>query len=178
MPATLPLRSPDFVPAVLSDCRRFRYELRREVSPGSWSTGPLALWCGANPSKADAFKDDHTIRKELGFTRAWGCSGFIKVNLLAWRETNPKKVPGHYLSTGREHALSYWRAALANPRVSIVVAAWGDCLKRHVFAQQQAELFDTLAKDAGHDLKCLGRTALGNPKHPLMLPYSTPLEWW
>jgi len=33
-----------------------------------------------------------------------------------------------------------------------------------------------MLNDHNRPLKCFGLTKLGDPRHPLMLPYSTPLE--
>jgi hypothetical protein len=166
-----------FVPAVMSQCGRYRYELRREATHGSWNSGPLVLFCGANPSTADAAKDDPTIRKERGFARRWGCAGFIKVNLFAWRSKDPSKVPSAYVAVGPDNETTIQRA-LAEPRVKIVVAAWGDCLARNVFARGEAEHFMLAAESAGHTVMCFGHTKSGAPKHPLTLSYATTRVPW
>jgi len=164
---------PTFVPAILSADGLYRYELRREVSTGSWDIGTLALFCGANPSTADDTKDDHTIRKELGFTGRWGCGGFIKINLFGFRARHPTDVPRGYDAFGPKNH-EHIEAAFAEPRVKIVVAAWGDCLAWHPLAAEAIGRFRQMA--AGHDVLCFGRTKRGQPRHPLTLPYSLKLE--
>jgi len=55
--------------AVISKCGTYRYLLTRQVS----SSPSIATFIMLNPSTADAEKDDHTIRKCIGFTKLYGC---------------------------------------------------------------------------------------------------------
>lgn len=57
--------------AVLSECRRYRYVLRRYWGDGL-SGGRAAIFIGLNPSTADEASDDPTIRRCIGFAKAWG----------------------------------------------------------------------------------------------------------
>ena len=172
-------KPPAFVPAVFSPCERYRYELRREVSPGSWDGGELALFCGANPSTADAFRNDATIRKEIGFTLRWGLAGFIKLNLHGWRSTDPDEVPRSALSVGPGNRAAI-ELALREPRIKLVVAAWGDCLANNPCTRAEADHFVMAANAAGHGVLCFGHNKSGAPMHPLTLSYATalrPLVW-
>ncbi|MES2137565.1 MAG: DUF1643 domain-containing protein [Pseudomonadota bacterium] len=45
-----------------------------------------------NPSTADAVQDDPTIRRCIGFAKAWGKGGIVVINLFAFRATNPKDM--------------------------------------------------------------------------------------
>ena len=58
--------------AVFSPDGTRRYRLDRHVAvPGEWHHG-RALWVMLNPSTADESVDDPTIRRVVGFSRAWG----------------------------------------------------------------------------------------------------------
>jgi hypothetical protein len=70
--------------AIVSDCGRFRYHLRRE-----WSAGSTLLFVMLNPSTADADVDDNTIRRCVGFGQAEGFGAVEVVNLFAFRATDP-----------------------------------------------------------------------------------------
>ncbi len=49
----------------------------------------FVVWVMLNPSTADHVHDDPTIRRCMGFARAWGYGGIAVVNLYAWRATDP-----------------------------------------------------------------------------------------
>ena len=59
--------------AELSNCGTYRWRLWRDHLLGDYAkhNGPVC-WIMLNPSTADAFKDDPTIRRIIGFTMRWG----------------------------------------------------------------------------------------------------------
>lgn len=74
--------------AILSDCGKYRFQLWR-----IWDASkPLVLWIMHNPSTADASNDDPTIRRIIGFTKAWGYGGLYVGNLFPYRATDPKEL--------------------------------------------------------------------------------------
>src|SRR5262245_19217104 len=74
----------------------YRYTLER-----AWATarGTVA-WVMFNPSTADAFNDDPTIRRCMRFTCAWGFGAMEVVNLYALRSPNPIDVYNHEAPIG------------------------------------------------------------------------------
>jgi hypothetical protein len=113
-----------------------------------------------NPSKADAEKDDPTIRRCVGFARGWGYGGFIMVNLYGLRSTDPKALKTAANPVGREngHYLT-----LAVKQAGKIVCAWG----LPGFARGRA-VAETLIAN-GYELYCLGMASNGAPLHPLRL---------
>lgn len=58
-----------------------------------------------------------------------------------------------------------------------VVLGWGDALPKPLRAETSARILGMTAAN-GVTPMCLGRTQNGQPRHPLMLAYVTPLEQW
>jgi hypothetical protein len=157
--------------AILSPCGRYRYKLSR-----TWSDGPRVLWVMLNPSTADADKDDPTIRKCIGFSKRWGCGGLDVVNLFAWRATHPKDLRAAREPVGTLNDEAILLTARAADRI---VVAWGGHVTAAGRFMRRAERVRTLLLGPeGRPLFHLGLTSLGQPSHPLMLAYTTPLVRW
>ncbi len=139
----------------------YRYRLLRR-----WSRGGRVLWVMLNPSTADAQRDDPTIRRCIGFSRAWGFGGMEVVNLYALRATDPAVLRGHPDPVGRDNDAHI----RAGPRsAAMVVAAWG------ASCTDEARIVRVLAM-LGEKVWCLGLTRGGMPRHPLYAPRSVPLS--
>ena len=110
-----------------------------------------------NPSTADARCDDPTIRRCLGFARAWGFSVLEVRNLFAWRATDPRKLLMAPDPTGGRRGD---RELLIAGGADLIVAAWGAWVP---FGRDQ----EALKMLGGGRLMCLGRTRNGQPRHPL-----------
>lgn len=103
--------------AILSSCRQYRYELWRK-----WGDKPYCAFIGLNPSTADENIDDPTIRRCVGFAKAWGYGGLCMVNLFAFRATKPEVMMAAADPIGPEN--NQHLQSLAE-RCDIFVAAWG-----------------------------------------------------
>lgn len=134
----------------------YRYELTRR-----WARGSTVCWVMLNPSTADAFKDDATIRRCCGYARDWGYNGIAVVNLFALRSTTPDVLLTHGDPIGPLNAEAVHDATR---RAAIVVCAWG----AHPAAELAASIVDELP--VGRHVVCLGRTGGGAPRHPVRLP--------
>src|SRR5689334_10316767 len=74
--------------AIFDSTGMYRYSLWRE-----WSTdSPPVTFIMLNPSTADDWKDDSTIRRCIGFARTWGFGALEVVNLFAYRATDSRKL--------------------------------------------------------------------------------------
>jgi len=149
--------------AVFSEDGVYRYELRRR-----WAAGDLVLWVMLNPSTADEFEDDPTIRRCIGFSRRWGFGGIVVCNLFAHRSTDPKVLKLLDYPEGPENWRTIRKAAT---ECSKTVCGWGahgavKCAGRKMVKRLQAN---------GCAPQCLGTTKSGQPKHPLYIPYSQDL---
>src|SRR5438477_3912707 len=141
--------------AVFDASGRYRYRLRRW-----WAPGPRVAFVMLNPNNADARTDDPTIRRCVGFARRWAFGSVDVVNLFGYRTSDPRDLMRVRDPVGPEndrHLRSALRAADA------VVCAWGASPAAGPRARALAGLLD------GRDLRCLGRTLSGAPRHPLYL---------
>jgi hypothetical protein len=153
--------------AIISDCRSYRYRLSRE-----WDTftgAGTVLWVMLNPSTADASLDDPTIRRCLGFSKAWGFAGLLVGNLFALRSKDPKDIGKHPDPIGPKND-RHLREMAESCYVSMVVVAWG----ANVDPYRAAAVCDILRPHAS--IYCLGRTKDGSPRHPLYVASKTKPE--
>jgi hypothetical protein len=153
--------------ATFSPDRVYRYTLTRR-----WADGPLTMFVMLNPSTADALVDDPTIRRCVGFARAWGSAGLLVVNAFALRATNPAALLDHPDPVGPDNDLLIG-TALATHLIDRVVAAWGTY--RILPTPERVTQLRALLQPVNLPLLCLGVTRQGHPRHPLYLPATTPL---
>ncbi len=117
-----------------------------------------------NPSTADASQDDPTIRRCIGFAKAWGFGGLIVGNLFALRSTDPKALYSHPEPIGPEN--DHHLRRIAN-EAAPVVCAWGTHGALHDRGREVAEMLDD------RNLAALKVTADGSPGHPLYIAANT-----
>jgi hypothetical protein len=113
-----------------------------------------------NPSTADAEKDDPTIRRCIAFAARERFGGVEILNLFAFRATAPADLKASDDPVGPDndrHLRELFR------RHETVLAAWG----AHGGHHGRAEAIMRMASRVGATLTCLGRTAQGQPRHPL-----------
>ncbi|HEY1048192.1 MAG TPA: DUF1643 domain-containing protein [Prosthecobacter sp.] len=174
---------------IISPCGLYRYTLwrdwRHEPSPlcrdcadfgptcphsgGPCDTSKYVVFIGLNPSTADATKDDHTVRKCIGFAKQWGYRSMCIVNLFAFRATQPSdlfKATNPIGPGNNYHFLSVISDA------DLVIAAWGNqsnpALAARLKTLKRAAIIKLL-----RTAQCLGYTASGQPLHPSRPGYLT-----
>lgn len=167
-PALFPGATGMYRAAVISADHRYRYSLIRR-----WAdTGPVVCFVMLNPSRADAEVDDNTIRRCIGFARAWGASALRVLNLYAYRSPYPRDLWTAADPVGPENDAALTRAAQrAQDRGWPLIAAWGGNARPDRVAA-------VLALSGMTALQALGVTRSGAPRHPLYLPTSAvPSPW-
>ena len=151
--------------ACISECGRYRYDLFR-----TWGDAPVSsrvCFVMLNPSTADAVDSDHTMTKCAGFASRWGHTGMCIVNLFGYRTRWPRELKRSSNPFGDSNDAIVENHVLSS---RLVVCAWGNH-GTHLRAGQRF-----LDRYSGvRSLWCLGVTKSGQPKHPLMLSYETPL---
>lgn len=157
--------------AVISACGLYRFRLDRAVG----MVGPVYAFFGINPSKAGPIVDDATVRKWIGFTKVFGGSRFIVGNVSPYRATDVRQL-AHitpWLDVGRENQKHL--SAMVD-EADILVPCWGD--RKKVPRSMHNNIDELLAwlMVSGKPVMHFGKTKGGDPKHPLMLGYSTVLQ--
>jgi hypothetical protein len=154
--------------ATFSSCGLYRYELRRVWKPKKRAM----VFVGLNPSTADESTDDPTIRRILGFADDWGFGSLVMLNAFAFRSTDPKALHAR-AAQGREVIGAGNDAAIARAfetnRAGKLVVGWG----MHGALLERGRHVAEMANALHGRPQCLGRTASGEPKHPLYLAAST-----
>lgn len=139
--------------AIISKDQQYRYFLSR-----TWSDFPIKVaFIGLNPSTADATMDDPTIRRCVGFAKAWGAGSLWMVNLFGFRATKPANLLLAPNPIGPENDVWLERAVAG---ADIVIAAWGN-------HGQLKNRGDEIAQKFAGKLHALGLTGIDMPRHPL-----------
>lgn len=152
--------------AVFSPDRRHRYLLERRFGAGS----KLVAFVGINPSTAGV-QDDPTLRRMMGFARRADIDAreLLVVNLCARVATDPRRVRLGPLWEDR--VLNVSALERVGP-ADLVIAAWGAHAALVGAAVQELRTISRCAAE----LRCLGLTRDGSPRHPLYLRRDAPLQ--
>ncbi len=141
--------------AVFSTCGLYRYYLTR-----SWGSGSLCTFIMLNPHKANADITDPTIRRCMGFAKAWGFDGIEAVNLFAVKEGDPSKLKGYTDPVGPDND-EWLRNTIINSEFLLV--AWGN----HGDIMNRGEEVLKMCNNLEKTIHCLMVNKNGQPKHPL-----------
>lgn len=157
--------------AIISKCCGYRYRLEREIQ----ADGIVIAYFGVNPSRADAIIRDQTDMKWWGFGQRLGARKYIAGNPFAWRATNVRELVTVVDPIGPENDL---HLAQIIADADLLVPCWGDRKKLPITLRPRLDVLTQMLRTSGKPLKVFGLTSGGDPKHPLMLGYDTPLVEW
>lgn len=147
--------------ARISEDGLHRYSLSR-----IWSSSPMILFIGVNPSTADEFKDDRTIMKCIKFAETWGYGGMYMGNLFSFRTKDTKiLLKNRANAIGPECDERLVQMILLS---KTVVCAWGSW---KFLGDRPAQILQMI-----EDPKCLYINKDGQPKHPLYCAGSLELK--
>lgn len=158
--------------AVISECKRYRYRLEREISSGR---GKVIAFFGINPSTADEKIDDNTIKRLKAIAAENGASILIVGNVFAYRATDVRvlgKVHDPFGEDNRKHLKNIIQEA------DILVPFWGS---KNKLPTNLRHYLDDLLKQllmSGKPVKSLGLTVSGDPRHTQGCSAGTPLTLW
>jgi hypothetical protein len=153
--------------AIFDQTRTYRYRLWRTWDPDL----PRMMFCMLNPSTADAFVLDPTVRRCVGFAQREGCGTLEVVNVFALRSTDPKALKSSNDPVGPENDAQILGSARD---CDLHIAAWG----AHAAYLGRGEVVKALLFDYGINLAYLRLTKEGHPGHPLYIAADQPLEPW
>jgi hypothetical protein len=153
--------------AVFSPCETWRYLLWRMGQP----CGKLLGMGMLNPSRADAARDDPTIRQCRARARQSRLSGVLVWNLFAFRATLPAdlKLASDPVGPANDAAVSLGLSLCAR-----TILAWGN----HGAHRGRDEAVLALCRASATRVAVLGLTAQGRPRHPLYLPAAAKARPW
>lgn len=158
--------------AILSACGEYRYllDIRLSLARAAKTVAFVML----NPSRADAMKDDPTLRRCISFARREGADRLRIVNLYAYRSPYPSDLAKVSDPVG-PHCQRYLFETLCS--ADIVIAAWG--ANPAVANSRLVGDLACLSEESSRGrFYCLGFTAKGQPRHPLRLPAAAKLVPW
>jgi hypothetical protein len=164
--------------ARFSDDRSMRYRLDRMLSTRAINVeyrSPLTappvpiirvVFVMLNPSTADAFVLDPTVRKCCQFAVRWKADVLEVVNLFALRSTDPKALYKFEKSLPADcgaDLVNNNEILAACSDAARVIAAWGN----HGELNGRGDAIRSLLTSHGVELEHLGLTGDGYPLHPL-----------
>ena len=164
----------------------YRYLLTRDFRTLENDPARTALFIMLNPSTADEFDDDPTIRRCVSFAKREGCSRLEVVNLYAMRATKPERLltVSARAALGPKNKRTILNALDRGPAVAIAAwGAWWDTQSKRVTGPGFARLaVESFAREREITLHCFGTTKSGAPRHPLYVRADQPLipfaaEW-
>jgi len=150
--------------AVFDRSGDYRYQLGRR-----WSNDAEVAFVMLNPSRADAFIDDPTLRACIQFAQRWAFGSLTVVNLFGYRTPHPKVLKQVSDPVGPENDEYIAKAVETADRV---VLAWGN--GGGWLARDRTIL--NLLKPHQDKLHYLQLNRSGHPRHPLYIKRDVPLS--
>jgi hypothetical protein len=157
--------------AIFSECGLFRYRLERAALPN----GIVYAYFGVNGSTAGAVKNDHTVSKWFGFTLLNKGSRMIVGNPFAYCATDVRQLTAAVDPIGPDNDM---HLAQIIADADILVPSWGPRAKVPKRLRYRYDEVEAMLVASGKPMKCFGLSKSGDPLHPLMLGYDTPLVDW
>lgn len=140
--------------AVIDHTGKYRYTLTRE-----WDKSiKKVVFIMLNPSTADAYNDDQTIKRCINFAMKWGYGSLEVVNLFAYRATDWTELKEVMDPIGSENDRYIMDAVKSAEKV---VLAWGNNCS---FSKRHRKVLKMLLS---YRTNCLKMNKSGHPAHPL-----------
>ena len=123
----------------------FRWWLTRRWRHG----GRVLIFLGLNPSRADAERDDPTLRRLIGFAGDWGYDALVVVNLFARISASPSVLRRccDPIGLDADAALLRWCQLWAHQEAWALWCGWGNGGSLLDRAQQVMDLLNLLCSN-------------------------------
>lgn len=157
--------------AVFSDDRKCRYLLDRDLG----GNDPVMSIGMINPSIAGEVDNDPTVTRVVGFGQRIGARKVILWNQFAAITPYVRDLRGLVDPVGPDND-AFIMAALMSSTVHVV--AWGPLSKLPKHLRDRRWRIVEIGRQLGVRFMCWDTAQDGQPKHPLMLPYSLELKPW
>lgn len=156
--------------ADFSPCRQYRYRLWRIIKPQRYLIRETVSTCsfiGLNPSTADEYTDDPTVKRCWKYAERWGFDVFNMLNLHPFRSTDPQPMKRHIAPLDVLNA-NYATIREVCRSSDLIVCAWGT---HGSYQAMDSSVMYVLSSLPGIQDRafCLGFNSDGTPKHPLYL---------
>jgi len=126
-----------------------------------------------NPSTADEFKLDPTVRKCLVWAILWGYGELVVTNLFAYRSTDVRQIKRVDDPIGSDND-KFIQEVMENCKDGLIVCAFG---RNGLYLNRHWDLF-TIADKVEAKLHYLHMNDDNTPAHPLYLSSSLKPIWW
>ena len=165
---------------LFSECRSYRWILKRELSSGT----KTVVFIGLNPSKANSSNNDKTLTRIINFCSRWNYKNIYVINLFGLISKSPSKLSKSKDPVGTNNdlitlkALEFWRE---NINCDLWLG-WGDkgqLYKRDSIVLKLIKDFSKIEKKENNYSRrvlSLGYTNKGSPRHPLYMPNKSLLK--
>lgn len=160
--------------ALFSACGKYRWYLGR-VIPDAQAEGSVLAFIPVNPSVAGEIKNDPSVRKMMGFAQRNGAARIMVWNPFAMVATDVRELRSAIDPIGPEN-MAHLDAVIAE--ATILIPCWGNRGKLHKRLHPHLDRVRDILFASGKPVQALGITKSGDPTHPLMLGYHTPLMDW
>ncbi len=159
---------------LFSKCRSYRWILKRELSSGK----KTIIFIGLNPSKANSYYEDRTLRRIINFCSRWNYKNIYVINLFGLISNSPSQLSRKKDPIGGNNdlitlkALEFW---WENINCDLWLG-WGDkgkLYRRDSFVLGLIKNLSNLELNENNHSRrilTLGISKKGNPRHPLYMP--------
>ena len=141
--------------AIFSLDHKYRYVLTRK-----WSDNGICLFIMLNPSTADAYKLDPTVKRAFKIAKRFRLGELVVLNIFAIKGSDPSVIKEHTDPVGKynDYYLNYYCK-----KSKMIIVAWGN---HGSYNNRSNDVKNILLRNK-KEVYCIDINISGEPKHPL-----------